>query len=203
MNNNRFKFVGIIFIVIGAVSLYFSPVLSFPRESSDDVYVRDIPLKNNEIDEKEEAPIVPIRIVIPAISVDAHVEHVGVGSNGHMQVPRRYENTAWYARGFFPGEAGSAVIAGHIDNSLGRAGVFISLEDLEVGDDIFVYDEQGNNLHFKVESYERYHYLQAPLDRIFGPRDESYLNLITCVGEWLTSARSYEERLVVYTRLVN
>src|SRR5690348_15382799 len=38
----------------------------------------------------------PVRIKIPAIGVDAAIEYVGLTPDGLMDVPKKWENTAWY-----------------------------------------------------------------------------------------------------------
>ena len=84
-------------------------------------------------------PGVPVRLKIPSIKVDAAVEHVGLTADGAMDVPKDYDNTAWYRLGPRPGEPGNAAIAGHVDSSKknGRA-VFWDLTKLKPGDEVFV-----------------------------------------------------------------
>jgi LPXTG-site transpeptidase (sortase) family protein len=150
-------------------------------------------------------PLIPVRIVIPKIAVDTTVEHVGIGSNGHMKVPSSYATTAWYEPGFKPGDLGHAVIAGHLDNGLGLKAVFAHLKDLEVGDRIYLYDSvqaDSSPLVFQVVKKESYPDEAAPLSDIYGSSTGKYLNLITCSGNWIQARKSYDERLVVTARLV-
>jgi len=141
-------------------------------------------------------------LVIPALDIKAKIEEVGVNAKGNMGVPSNYKNVAWYKQGPRPGESGNAVIAGHLDNSLGLPAVFMRLGELKVGDEVKV-AEGAKILTFKVVDKKVYPYDQAPLEEIFGSSSKSRLNLITCSGDWLKSTRTYEERLVVFTELVS
>src|SRR5438309_658887 len=72
-------------------------------------------------------PPLPVRLVIPAIQVDASVEQVGRTPDGAMDVPKESNDVGWYKLGFRPGEQGNAVMAGHLDTATDRA-VFWDLQ---------------------------------------------------------------------------
>ena len=95
-----------------------------------------------------------------------------------------------------------AVIAGHVDNGLALPGVFKHLDELKIGDDVYVERKDGTELHFKVTVIQKYPYRNVPLKTLFSRRDLPRLNLITCGGTWVPGERSYDERLVVYSELV-
>src|SRR5205807_8123210 len=65
--------------------------------------------------------LIPSQLVIPKISVIAPVEKVGVDRSHNMAVPSRPTHVAWYSPGPAPGEAGDAVIDGHLDWTTGKA----------------------------------------------------------------------------------
>ncbi len=144
----------------------------------------------------------PARLIIPAIEVDAAVQYVGVTAQGAMGVPNNFSDVAWYKYGTVPGERGSAVIDGHVDNGLSLAGVFKRLGELKPGDDVYIERKNGERTHFRVEAMETYPYQEVPLERVFNKDTDAYLNLITCGGSWIKTAKTYDQRLVVYTRLV-
>lgn len=143
----------------------------------------------------------PERIRIPRLGIDAMVQHVGVNAGGNMAVPSNYTDTGWYKYGPAPGESGSAVIAGHVNNGLGLSGVFERLSDLDVGDDIFVTRADGKEVHFVVAGTRAYPYDDAPAEVIFNPAGTPRLNLITCEGKWVSETKTYDQRLVVFTKL--
>lgn len=194
-------FLGLVFLLLGFGIFFFSPLKQIVLPSKDAPEPLQRVAFSEQSDESE--GMVPVRIKIPRLGIDAFVEESGVGENGHMQVPSNYENTGWYKHGFRPGEEGNAVIAGHLDNSLGLAGVFYSLAELEAGDLIEVEDQNGDSLTFVVRDKELYDYLDAPMERIFGPASAAQLNLITCDGAWVDEVRSYDKRLVVFTELIS
>ncbi|MFZ2886563.1 MAG: class F sortase, partial [Minisyncoccia bacterium] len=143
----------------------------------------------------------PDRLVIPAIGIDAAVQHVGINGSGNMATPTNFQDVGWYKYGVVPGGRGSAVIAGHVDNGLGLSGVFKRLPETQPGDDIYVTAEDGTRTHFVVTSVRSYPYTEVPEDIVFNPRGSSRLNLITCEGSWLPESKTYDQRLVVFAKL--
>lgn len=145
----------------------------------------------------------PARLEIPSLNIDAHVQFAGINAKGDMMAPNNFTDVAWYKYGPVPGQIGSAVIDGHVDNGLALAGVFKHLGDIKAGDDVYVVDQNGAKLHFVVTDVKAYPYTAAPADEIFGRTDAARLNLITCAGTWVAGQRTYNERLVVYTKLAS
>lgn len=145
----------------------------------------------------------PSRLVIPKIGVDASIQHVGIGESGNMAVPTNYEDVGWYRLGFAPGERGSAVIAGHLDNGYGLPAVFKHLDMLAPGDTIVVYDASGAAARFEVEQLTTYDAKDAPVADVFAADDGVRLNLITCDGTWNPLEETYSKRLVVFAKAVS
>lgn len=145
----------------------------------------------------------PVRLKIPAISVDAAMEQVGQTPDGAMDVPKDFSNTAWYDLGARPGEPGNAVIDGHVDSTRGKA-VFWDLHKLARGDRITVVGDDGVERQFAVTGTESYARPDVPLARIFGPITGVHLNLITCdqSSAFDPRIRSYDNDLVVYAEAV-
>lgn len=140
----------------------------------------------------------PARLAIPSIGVDASVVDVGIGRTGNMAVPLSYSEAGWYRYGPVPGEKGSAVLDGHVDNGFGLSAVFKRLGELKAGDDLYVYTKGGALLHFMVSRVESYLLADVPARDIFTRADGAYLNLITCAGAWDGKRLSYDRRIVVY-----
>ena len=143
----------------------------------------------------------PARLIIPSLSIDARVQHVGRTAAGLMGDPSNFTDVAWYKNGPAPGQEGSAVIGGHLDNALALNGVFKHLSDLKVGQEVEVQTAVGKMLHFRVTRTEIYPYDKVPLNELFTKTGGAYLNLVTCNGTWLPKQRTYDHRLVVYTEL--
>lgn len=148
--------------------------------------------------------LVPLRLNIPAIGVNAFVESLGLRSNGDLATPTQHpwDDVGWYDLGPHPGDTGSAVIDGHLDRPGGYPAVFWRLRDIHVGDAVLVTNAGGGTLHFRVTRIAYYSPNQAPLQDIFGNQGGRYLNLITCAGDWIPSQHQTTLRLVVYTTLV-
>ncbi len=145
----------------------------------------------------------PVRLEIPAISVNAAIEPVGVLASGDLETPAAHPwvDTGWFASGPVPGEKGSAVIDGHLDRPGASPAVFWYLRDIHVGDEVLVVNAQGKTKHFRVTNVAFYSPQAAPLQEIFGNDSGNYLNLITCAGDWIPSQHQTTLRLVVYTVL--
>lgn len=143
----------------------------------------------------------PVRLEIPAIGVNSVVEPVGVLSSGDLETPpaRPWIDVGWFASGPVPGEKGSAVIDGHLDRPGGYPAVFWSLRNIHVSDEVIVVNAQGKTAHFRVTRIAFYPPQAAPLQEIFGNDSGTYLNLITCAGDWIPSQHQTTLRLVVYT----
>ncbi len=146
----------------------------------------------------------PVRLVIPAIGINAFVESVGTQSNADLATPTQnpWEDVGWYNLGPHPGERGSAVIDGHLDRPGGYPAVFWRLRDIHVGNGVLVTNIAGKTLHFRVTRIALYTPQEAPIQDIFGNWGGIYLNLITCAGDWIPSEHQTTLRLVVYTSLV-
>lgn len=143
--------------------------------------------------------IIPTRIQIPAINVDANVKPYGLDESGAMAVPEDGETVAWFEPGTKPGAKGNAVLAAHVDDYTGPA-IFFYLKDLEVGDEIIV-EDGDQTLTFVVTGKEAYPYNEAPIRTIFGPANNQQLNLITCTGLYDRKTNNHQERLVIYSQL--
>ncbi|MDB5266235.1 MAG: peptidase sortase [Parcubacteria group bacterium] len=144
----------------------------------------------------------PTRLAIPSLGIDANVQHVGINAKGNMATPNNFTDVSWYKPGTVPGEIGSAVMAGHVDNGLALSGVFKHLEDLKPGDDVYVTRGDGTTLHFRVDEAILYPYQDVPTSSVFTSADGIHLNLVTCTGDWVPGQKTYDQRLVVYTTLV-
>ena len=148
-------------------------------------------------------PAPPMRLLIPAIGVNAPIESVGARSDGAMETPGQspWNDVGWYNAGPRPGERGSAVIAGHLNRPGGNPAVFWRLRDLHVGDTMLVVAAQGKTLRFHVTRIMFYSPQEAPVQDIFGNTAGSFLNLTTCAGDWIPTQHQTALRVVVYTAL--
>lgn len=143
--------------------------------------------------------MLPVRLAIPVLGVEAPVEPHGVDlRTGQMSVPGNVTEVAWYEHGPAPGEGGSAVLAAHVDQVGRGPGVFFRLRELEPGDEIIVGHSDGTRTRFSVVARILYQKDELPLDAIFANSGAPVLTLVTCGGGFDSSRQSYEGNVVVF-----
>jgi LPXTG-site transpeptidase (sortase) family protein len=145
--------------------------------------------------------IVPSRLRIPAIGVDSWIGAVALRNDGSMNVPDNLWTSSWLASGPRPGQPGNAVIAGH--RGVGTPALFSHLETVQAGDRIYVSDAAGNQLIYEVTRVASMDLSTSTQVAVFGPTSGQNLVLITCFGRYIPSARTYDHRLVVFSRPVS
>ncbi|HVS50545.1 MAG TPA: sortase, partial [Candidatus Dormibacteraeota bacterium] len=143
-------------------------------------------------------PITPSRLRIPAIGVDAWIGAVGFLKDGSMDVPDNLWTSSWLAKGPRPGQPGNAVIAGH--RGVGTPALFSHLENVQPGDKIYVSDAAGNQITYVVTRVASLDLSSSTQVAVFGPSSEQQLVVVTCFGRYMPSARTYDHRLVVFSR---
>jgi LPXTG-site transpeptidase (sortase) family protein len=202
VKNRKQSLLGILLLTVIVLVLGFS---FFTSATPDSLAVAPAPLQAVELpEEREWIPELPVRLVIPAIDVDAEVQYVGVDEDGtgEMEVPSNFTDVGWYKHGVRPGMRGSAVIAGHYNGKGIPEAVFYDLHTLEIGDEVVIMSAERIEEIFQVVKIETYAY-DAPTTEIFMSTDEKKrLNLITCSGEWLSDENQYNKRTVVFTELL-
>jgi LPXTG-site transpeptidase (sortase) family protein len=140
-----------------------------------------------------------VRIEIPAIGVDAPVVPLGLEPSGTLEAPEGLAETGWWTDGPEPGEAGPAVVAGHVDSRAGPA-VFYRLNELRPGDGVEVVREDGSSVAFVVERLEQHPKADFPTEAVYGDTEGSALRLITCGGAFDRSTGHYLDNVIVYAR---
>lgn len=146
----------------------------------------------------------PVALSIDDLNIfEEKVEYVGLDAEGKMDAPKNPDNVAWFELGYRPGEQGSAVIAGHFDKVTGEPAVFYYLNSLGIGRRIRVKNSDGSEKIFQVVDKKLYPENRFPTEKVFGPSDKKMLNLITCDGTWDSVKKSYSNRLVIYSELIN
>lgn len=201
--------VGALVVLVGAAdaSARTARVLFGSEQSAATIAFRPVVATDPGIEETlaadvvARAPLVPARLRIPSLGIDAKVEQVGRKQDGTMGTPAGIANVAWYALGAKPGSAGSAVFAGHVNNARTQGGVFEHLSRLRVGSYVTVTDQSGRSLVYEVAEIATYPWDEAPAAAIFAAEGPSRLVLITCEGDWLPSERTFDRRLVVFAKL--
>lgn len=178
-----------------------------------------VPLFNPALDLSVGPVAVPLELRIPSLQLVAPILGVGITAQNVMDAPKGpaadpvWQTAFWYRGSGIPGEVGTATLAGHVDDLVGRPALFAHLGDLRVGDLIVVHDARtGQDARFIVEKSETYSTRQAAdpaiLAQIYGhgpasgqgpqpaPDGLAHLTLITCAGDFVDG--TFDLRLVVY-----
>ncbi|MEU6372691.1 class F sortase [Streptomyces sp. NPDC046909] len=145
---------------------------------------------------------VPERVRIPAIQVDAPVLPVGLDADGWVGAPPPEDpNLAgWFTGAVSPGEKGTAVVVGHVDNKLGPA-VFYGLGALKKGNRVEVRRNDGKTAVFEIYGIEVFEKNNFPGDRVYGSKGTPELRVITCGGGF-SKQSGYAGNVVAFARLV-
>jgi sortase (surface protein transpeptidase) len=159
-----------------------------------------IQVSSARLADHRQAPIgpVPNRVRIPAIEVDATVLPVGIDQPGRgMQIPADITKVGWYRFGPSPGQAGSALLVGHVDSSALGPGVFFRLRNVPVGALVLVAFTDGSSARFRVVARRSYPKDELP-GRLFAHSGNTVLTLITCGGPFDQTTAHYQDNIVVY-----
>jgi Sortase domain len=177
-----------------------------------------------------EAPpvAVPLRFRVPSLGIDAPVLAVGRTPAGSMDAPEGpassplWQDAFWYRGGSDPGRQGTATIAGHVDDVLGRPAAFWNIRRLQPGDVVEVADERdGGVLRYRVTEAAVYSVAAANsppvLQRLYGsaaydgdPAERnvaadavSRISIITCTGTFERgSSFGYDHRFIAFGVLI-
>jgi len=148
---------------------------------------------------------VPVRVDIPAIGVHSRLLHLGVNANGTIQVPSletSAELAAWYKYSATPGQIGTSVIEGHVDDLQGPA-VFYRLGALRPGNSIDVTLADGVTAVFHVTGVREYSKSRFPAQTVYGQAAFPALHLITCGGAFDYATGHYLSSVVVFASLTS
>jgi hypothetical protein len=145
----------------------------------------------------------PARIEIPRAGVTATIMSVGRLPGGGVAVPplSRATVAGWYRAGPAPGQAGPAVIVGHIDTYTGPA-AFYRLDYVRPGDRVEIQRDDGTTVWFQVDTIRETPKEAFPTRAVFAPSGRPELRVITCGGPFDWAEHSYTDNLIVFAHLV-
>ena len=143
------------------------------------------------------APTDPVRVRLPSIGVDAPVTPLGRLPDGTVDVPREWQTVGWFAEGPRPGDAGPAVLLGHVDSVQGPA-VFYRLRELRPGDVVQVSTADGQVAPFSVTRVAQYPKDAFPTDEVYLPTLQREVRLVTCGGIFDRGTGHYRDNVIVF-----
>ena len=105
----------------------------------------------------------------------------------------------WYEGGPSPGQAGSAVLLGHVDSAVGAGhlGVFFRLGELVPGNAIQLKLANGVVTRWTAVSTALYEDSQFPDASVYSQTGAPTLRLVTCGGQFNWATHHYESTVVV------
>lgn len=144
----------------------------------------------------------PIRVRIPAISVDAPLTGLALEDGGRLAAPPDDEGNlaGWYREGTAPGAGGTAIVAGHVDTRQGPA-VFYHLGELRRGNTVEVDRAGGDTAIFTIDAVEVYRAERFPDRRVYGTAKGAELRLITCGAGFDEVEQRYRGNVVAFAHL--
>ena len=142
----------------------------------------------------------PTRVSIPALNVSVPVIGLGQQADGSMEVPTDATTVGWYTKAPTPGSLGPAVLAGHVDFKK-RPGTFAQLSDPEVRRRGHRRPRGRQHGHVRRDQSGAVRQGQFPSEAVYGAIDHAGLRLITCGGDFDSTAGHYEDNIVVYATL--
>ena len=142
--------------------------------------------------------VAPVALALDAQSISAPIVPVGAeATDGELEIPATSTQIGWYQFGSAPGEAGSAVLAAHVDWK-GSLGVFYNLRTVAVGSIAVVTLEDGSSVRFSVTEVIEIDKGAIPDDRIFRRDGPPQLVLITCGGHFNSQTHHYDDNIIAF-----
>jgi hypothetical protein len=137
----------------------------------------------------------PVAVAIPALGVRAAIVPEGLGPGGTLAIPPPRQ-VGWYDRGPAPGQDGTTVLAGHIDDH-GVPGAFLRLGQIQTGATVRVTTASGRVVAYTVT--QRRMLPQASLARsgLLSQQGASELVMISCGGAYDEATHLYLDNIVI------
>ncbi|WP_051832705.1 class F sortase [Streptomyces katrae] len=146
------------------------------------------------------AASVPARVDVPSMGIQAPVISRGLDAQGAVDPPPfdRPGTVGWWGGGAKPGEAGAALLVGHVDTA-SKPAVFYGLSSARPGGTVRVVRMDGSVAEFTIEDVRVYERARFDAHRAYGPRvpGRAELRLVTCGGTYDKAAKEYTANVVV------
>ena len=139
----------------------------------------------------------PVRVAIGGTRISGPIVPTGIDARTkEFAVPPDAGLVGWYEYGPRPGEAGSAVLAGHLDWKH-HPGVFLRLTSVRKGAVVTVSFSDHSVRRFTVTDVRLVLKPQLPTATVFARTGSSVLRLITCGGEFDRASHHYKSNVLV------
>ena len=149
----------------------------------------------------QESAALPVTLGVPDLEITTRLIGLRKNRAGALQVPEDAQRAGWYSQGPVPGDAGPAVIVGHVDSYRGP-GIFHRLRTLKPGQQVKVRRSDGKLATFVIREVKEYGKRDFPTAKVYAGDGKATLRLVTCGGEFDRKSRSYRSNIVVFADLV-
>lgn len=147
----------------------------------------------------------PTYISVPAIEIESPLIDLGKRNDGTLEVPEGADTNmpSWFNQSPAPGQIGTSVIIGHVDQLDGQPSIFFRLGELKLNDRIDIQREDGSNVSFIVVDKKKIPKKDFPSNEVYAPSSSSSLRLITCGGEYDSTVSDYDSNIIIYAERVD
>jgi LPXTG-site transpeptidase (sortase) family protein len=164
-------------------------------EGDDETPVAPAVIENYQV-----AADLPRTLIVQKLGIKARVLPMGVNADGSMQAPVNINDSGWYNASAKPGTKGATVIDAHASGA-SRHGLFAYLDTLKAGDTLSIEKGDGQLLNYEVTATETVPMNDVDMRKVLTPQGTAEgMNLITCTGTWLPDQKTYNHRVIVYTK---
>jgi Sortase domain len=140
----------------------------------------------------------PVALVLPGRTA-VPVVAVAVRADRSLLLPA-IDEVGWWSGGGQPGQSGTVVLAGHLDDDSGRLGALAVAGSLRPGERVTVNTLAGASV-YRVTAVQQYRKTQLPRT-LFARTGPRRLVMITCGGDY-TPGRGYADNIVVTATLTS
>ena len=139
----------------------------------------------------------PSRVRLERLGIDAPVSAVGIDMKaGAIGLPKNIKRVGWWRDSAKPGaDAGTTLLAGHVDSAVKGAGALFALKSARRGDRILL-TQGGKTLRYRVTKVAIMRKAALPTD-IYTRTGSPKLVVATCGGPFDASAGHYRDNVVV------
>jgi hypothetical protein len=141
----------------------------------------------------------PAKILIPTIGVSARIIPLDLNADRTLQVPADFGVAGWFRGAAEPGEAGPAIVVGHVD-SVSGPGAFYHLRALRKNDVITMVSKGGWTIRYTVTATLATPKSDFPTKMVYGETPKPTLRLITCDGAFNSSTGHYVDNYIVFAK---
>ncbi len=214
MRHKKFKIKGpeiaVILILIGLIGLIYSYAIysSYPKPPNGALTSSNAPSSikpsQNAISTYSVPASDPKYIIIPALKIfDTRIVKLGLTTTGQIASPDNIYDTGWYQNSALPGQKGAMFIYGHV-SSWTADGIFYNLKKLLPGNKVLIISGDNKVYTYQVVSTKIYPYNNVNMQQVLSPivSNAPGLNLMTCTGQVISNTSEFNQRVVVFTKLI-